>query len=117
MNPIGIRYLQFGLQLVLSAKSVMTKPIKKHAVILMMNVPAKKRVARRLLTCVPTQNRNTEPTAPPIATIKYLVISKRLIFSLKDFRQSSSWSPQRMLHVPDQGSPNLFLARLLPAVV
>jgi len=86
MKPMGIRYLQFGLQLVCSAKSVMIKPIRKHAVILMMNVPARKRVARRLLTWVPTQKRKTDPTAPPIATIKYLVISKRLIFSLKHFR-------------------------------
>src|ERR1700683_1697866 len=55
MNPIGIRYLQFGLQLVFSVKIVITKPIKKHAVMLMINVPARKRVFSLLLTWVPTQ--------------------------------------------------------------
>lgn len=75
MNPMGIKYLQFGLQLVFSVKIVMTKPIRKHAVMLMMNVPARKRVFSRLLTWLPTQKRKTDPTAPPIATIKYLVIS------------------------------------------
>jgi len=79
MNPIGIKYLQFGLQLVFSVKIVMTKPIRKHAVMLMMNVPARKRVFSRLLTWLPTQKRKTDPTAPPIPTIKYLVIDASLL--------------------------------------
>src|SRR5579862_4088876 len=49
-NPIGIKYLQFGLQCALSARRVMTKPIRNDAVILITKVPYGKRAPNRPLT-------------------------------------------------------------------
>jgi hypothetical protein len=39
MNPMGIKYLQFGLQCVLSARRVRMNPIKNEPVQLITKVP------------------------------------------------------------------------------